>query len=712
MRIIISRLKNIWNDFIIGGLDSVADRPALRRAKFLNVFSLLAIVYLTTIGTARLAQGHGVVGFVDLSTAVLFCLNLLLLRVTKKIPLTCFLGLAVLLALLLFLFMTGGANGTGIYWLCFFPVVAFFLFGKRGGFVWMSILFALVLGLYLMAYFKLIIIAYSPNATLQMLASLFLESAMVFYYAKVMEDEDAAMSTRNRELYQTNQVLENEMAQRQRAENELLRISQAMRSSSDAISIEDFDGVHLYHNKAFYNLFDYSISRINSLGGVINLFKDRPTGEMILHAIREKGFWAGETDMESRSGRVIPVNLRANAVNDSSGKVIGSVYIFTDVSQRKEWEEALIESEEKFRRVISSINDHIYMTEYDAASVPTNIYMSPNIAELTGYPLERFLLDWGFWPNTVIHPDDRAAAAAQVSRFMEGYDSEVEYRLVRADGSVIWVRDNCHAVKDEATGVVTVFGAVSDISVNKYQEEIKESLLQELRKANQELTEFAYIVSHDLKAPLRAISSLAQWLSEDYKDTLGPDGREKIGLLLGRTKRMHNLIEGVLAYSRLGRMKPTMCQINSHEETRQIIDSLSPTEHIKIIVPDRLPLIVYDRIHFTQVMQNLVSNAIKHNDKENGLINISCNEGGEYWEYCVSDNGMGIEEQHFERIFKIFQSLESRDNLESTGIGLTIVKKIVEYNGGKIRLTSQPGKGSQFFFTIPKELKTNGEENQ
>jgi len=235
--------------------------------------------------------------------------------------------------------------------------------------------------------------------------------------------------------------------------------------------------------------------------------------------------------------------------------------------------------------------------------------------------------------------------------------------------------------------------------------------MQELKKANQELAEFAYIVSHDLKAPLRAISSLAQWLGEDYKDALDKDGQEKIDLLLGRAKRMHNLIEGVLAYSRLGRMKPTMHQVNSHEETRQIIDSLSPPEHINIVIQDRLPLIIYDRIHFNQIMQNLISNAIKFNDKENGLINISCAEDEDYWEYCVSDNGVGIEEQHFERIFKIFQSLKARDEFESTGIGLTIVKKIVEYYGGTIKLTSQPGKGSEFRFTIPGNLQQEPEES-
>ncbi|MDQ7798283.1 MAG: ATP-binding protein [Candidatus Edwardsbacteria bacterium] len=699
----IRQLNNIWSDFVSSGLGEEIDRTYLRRVKFANALSFLGVLTLLGFGTARMISGDYPIGLADLAVGIFMVLNLIFLRLSKKVMLASSLGVGCLLVLILFLYVSGGVNRTGIYWIYFFPVVSFFLYGMKGGLIWMAILYISILGLQVAAHAGGIPVAYDVGTSTHMLASLMLESALVCYYAKVMENEEKVVVAHNMKLRETSQIIQNEMSQRKKAEDELLRISQAVRSSSDAIAIEDVDGTHLYHNKSFYNLFKYSISGLNAYGGFAKLFIDPSLGRSILEVVRTGGSWTGEVEVKKKDNGTVQTYLRINAINDHSGKTIGSVFIYTDVSERKKWENALVASEERFRKVVASISDHIYMTSYSAEGKPINDYISPNVEKLTGHPYSRFLEDWGFWANDLIHPEDRAAARVQVENFKKGWDSQVEYRIIRSDGKTIWIRDSGRVEKQN--GNITVYGVVSDISANKYQEEIKETLLEELQKANRELAEFAYIVSHDLKAPLRAISSLAQWLSEDYRDILDEAGKEKVGLLLGRTKRMHNLIEGVLAYSRLGRMKPTMCRIDSHEETRQIIDLLSPPGHIKITIDGKLPTIIYDRIHFDQIMQNLLSNAIKYNDKECGLITISCRQYQGYWEYLVSDNGLGIEEQHFDRIFKIFQSLKSRDEFESTGIGLTIVKKIVEYHGGSIKLTSQLGRGSEFRFTIPGNLQ-------
>jgi PAS domain S-box-containing protein len=698
-----------WNDFILSGFNS-RERPALlRKVKFTNALSLFGIVTLLCFGFTRLIVGYTMVGVVDLLTGAFLASNLVLLRIKKNVVLSSSIGIVGLLGLILFLFVSGGVHGTGIYWFYFFPVTVFFLQGKRGGVIWMIVIYSATFFLHVFDYFHLIKLAYAFTVTVQMLASLLLESVMIYYYAWVMEKSEDDVEQHNAKLEETNQILQNEIGQRQKAENELLKISQAVRSAGDAIAIEDVEGKHIYHNKSFFNLFNYSISGLNIVGGALELFVDRELGKRIFKIVSDGNGWSGEVEVKTKDNRKVPVYLRGNAVTDHYGKKIGSVFIYTDISERKKWENALVSSEERFRKVIASISDHIYMTNFTPEGIPINAYISPNVEKLTGYPYEKFLNDWSFWAKELIHPDDRAAASVQVENFKRGKDSQVEYRIAKKDGKTVWVRDSGRVTKDTQTGQITVYGVVSDIDINKYQEEVKESLLQELQKANRELAEFAYIVSHDLKAPLRAISSLAQWLSEDYKDALDREGREKIDLLLGRTKRMHNLIEGVLAYSRLGRMKPTMSRINSQEETNQIIDLLAPPMNIVVEIKGILPHIVYDRIHFNQVMQNLISNAIKYNDKNQGEIKISCIENRGFWEYTVADNGVGIEDQHFERIFKIFQSLKARDEFESTGIGLTIVKKIVEYYGGVINLTSMPGKGSTFSFTIPKNLKVEDE---
>jgi PAS domain S-box-containing protein len=705
----VTQIKNIWNDFVSSGLGEEVDRIYLRRIKFANALSFWGILTLLGFGTVRMISGDHLIGLADLAVGGFMILNLIVLRFSKKVMLASSLGTGCLLILILFLFITGGADRTGIYWIYFFPVVSFFLYGIRGGFIWMGILYISILGLQVASWGRVISLAYDFGTTIQVLASLLMESALVCYYAKVMENEEKVVEANNLKLRETSQIMQNEMAQRQKAEDELLRISQAVRSSSDAIAIEDIDGTHLYHNKAFYNLFNFSVSGLNAYGGFAQLFSDPTAGKTIQEIVKRGGSWTGEVEVRRKDSSTVQTYLRINAIKDHAGSTIGSVFIYTDVSEKKKWENALVSSEERFRKVIASISDHIYMTNYSSEGIPTNAYVSPNVEKLTGYPHSRFLEDWGFWANDLIHPEDRAAARVQVENFKKGWDSQVEYRITRNDGESIWVRDSGRVEKQN--GNITVYGVVSDISANKYQEEIKESLLQELKKANRELAEFAYIVSHDLKAPLRAISSLAQWLGEDYKDALDKEGQEKIDLLLGRAKRMHNLIEGVLAYSRLGRMKPTMSRVDSHEETRQVIDLLSPPGHIKISIAEKLPVIIYDRIQFNQIMQNLISNAIKYNDKDCGQINISCRQSEGYWEYLVSDNGLGIEEQHFDRIFKIFQSLKSRDEFESTGIGLTIVKKIVEYYGGTIKLASQPGRGSEFRFTVPGNLQPEPEES-
>lgn len=227
--------------------------------------------------------------------------------------------------------------------------------------------------------------------------------------------------------------------------------------------------------------------------------------------------------------------------------------------------------------------------------------------------------------------------------------------------------------------------------------------LEEVESVNRELKDFAYIVSHDLKAPLRGIKTIAGWLSSDYADKLDEEGKKQIEMLTSRVDRMHNLIEGVLSYSRIGRIRERMVEVDLGVLVSEIIDTLSPPEHIDIVVEDTLPTIVFERTRITQVFQNLLGNAVKYMDKPQGMIKIGCRDEGDFWRFSIEDNGVGIEPEHFDRIFQIFQTLSSRDEVEGTGVGLTVVKKIVELYGGRIWLQSEPGTGSTFFFVLPKQ---------
>ncbi len=241
-----------------------------------------------------------------------------------------------------------------------------------------------------------------------------------------------------------------------------------------------------------------------------------------------------------------------------------------------------------------------------------------------------------------------------------------------------------------------------EIGEREKAERKQTQLLKELESANQELKDFAYIASHDLKAPLRAIKTLADWISTDYADKLDRDGQEQLNLLKQRVDRMHNLIDGILQYSRVGRVREKNVNVHLDKLLPEIIDILAPPANIKITMDTEMPVIKCEETRITQVFQNLLSNAVKYMDKSDGLIRVGCIEEGEFWKFSVADNGPGIEKQHWERIFKIFQTLAPRDEFESTGIGLTVVKKIIELYGGGIWVDSEVGKGTTFFFTFPK----------
>jgi two-component system sensor kinase FixL len=286
-------------------------------------------------------------------------------------------------------------------------------------------------------------------------------------------------------------------------------------------------------------------------------------------------------------------------------------------------------------------------------------------------------------------------------------DRESVDSLEFKDGTIIERYSKPQYVDDQIVGRVWSFRDVTHV---RHAQQRQETLLRRVAEINEELTHFAYVVSHDLKAPLRGIKLITEWLCADYADKLGDEAKEQMDLLQSRVARMHNLIEGVLQYSRVGRIKEDMTEVDLNELLPGIVDAIAPPTHINIDVAAGLPTITCEKTRITQVFQNLLTNAVKFMDRPQGEIRVSCAEDGDFWKFGVTDNGPGIEEKHFERIFRIFQTLNPRDEFESTGVGLTLVKKIVEMYGGQIWIESQVGQGSTFFFTFPKKCEEAAQE--
>ncbi len=374
-----------------------------------------------------------------------------------------------------------------------------------------------------------------------------------------------------------------------------------------------------------------------------------------------------------------------------------------EVLDLEQIERLLRRSKAWFRAIFEGSAIGIAILNMSGVLIETN----PALDGILGYNSEELRMNG---MASVIHPEDFAQNNAQIRDLMEerAVQHQSELRLVRKDGQTVWVNFKVAAIQNTEEEFKFIIMLMEDISSRKANEAKQTELLQALEKTNRELDSFAYIVSHDLKAPLRAIGSLATWLSEDYKDRLDENGREILELLTNRVERMKNFIEGILQYSRISRMKGNRTETDLSRVVKDVVEAVAPPPDIEVRIETVLPVIRCEKLRMEQVLQNLLSNAVKFMDKEEGIIRIGCREEGDCWEIYVADNGPGIEEKYHEKIFQIFQTLNARDKFESTGIGLSIVKKIIEMSGGRIWVSSVPGQGSTFTFKVPKH-DTNAE---
>ena len=348
-----------------------------------------------------------------------------------------------------------------------------------------------------------------------------------------------------------------------------------------------------------------------------------------------------------------------------------------------------------FRDLIDRSNDCIFVIEpkwgrfidlNDRACVSLG-YTREELLEMTVKDIEESIPDDSSWRD-------------KAEELKLKPDLVIRGRHRRKDATTFYVETSLKYVSQENED--HIIAVARDITERKRAEERQAQLLQEVKSVNKELKDFAYIVSHDLKAPLRGIKTLTDWLATDYADKLDENGKEQLNLLLNRVQRMHNLIDGVLKYSRVGRVKEEKVKVDLNGLVSEVIDMVAPPENIEITVENKLPVVECEQIRIMQVFQNLLSNAVKYMDKPKGQVRIGCVEEDSFWNFSISDNGPGIEEKYFEKIFQMFQTLTPRDEFESTGIGLTVVKKIIEMYGGRILVESEVGNGTTFFFTLPK----------
>lgn len=327
--------------------------------------------------------------------------------------------------------------------------------------------------------------------------------------------------------------------------------------------------------------------------------------------------------------------------------------------------------------------------------------VNPAFANILGYDSPReFLISRVDENNFFADPNDARTCCDLIDRY--GYTKNFETQVRKKDNSRIWVSINAKSATDPHKGQIIRYGVIEDITQKKIIEEAVTKKAAGLARTNSDLEQFAYIASHDLQEPLRMVSSFMELLSRRYKGRLDSDADEFISIAVDGANRMKQLLNDLLAFSRLG----TRAQLHEPTDFNEAFGNalgnlaLMIKECNAVVESEHLPVLMAVREQVVQLFQHLLSNAIKFHGPAKPQIKISARHESGEWVFSISDNGIGIDPQNFERIFVVFQRVHGKRDYPGTGMGLAICKKIVELHGGRIWVESELGKGSTFFFTI------------
>jgi PAS domain S-box-containing protein len=465
-----------------------------------------------------------------------------------------------------------------------------------------------------------------------------------------------------------------------------------VRSATDAIVTKTLDGKITGWNAAAEKLFGYSAQE--AIGRQIDIIVPRERlddVDKILGAVRRgERIDHFETVRRTKGGRLIDVSLSISPVKAPSGEIVGSAKIVRNISEQKF-------SERKFQLAVEASPGGVLMINESGEIVLANAELERQFgysrSELVGTSVDLLL------PTSMRKPHAARRAEFYAEPAVRRMGAGRDLHARRKDGSEFPVEIGLNPIQS-GDGLM-VLATIIDITQRKEVEKAVEAQNERLRRSNAELEQFAYVASHDLQEPLRMVASYTQLLEERYRDQLDDKARKYIGYAVEGAKRMQTLVRELLSYSRVSSRdvadRPVNCAMVVAAAIERLTASIQEAGADIRVGP--MPVVVSEEIELGQVFQNLISNAVKFRSARRPQIEISAERKDAVWEFAVKDNGIGVEEKYGSRIFQMFQRLHERGKYDGSGIGLAIVKKIVERHGGTIWFSSVLGEGTTFYFT-------------
>ncbi|MGE0441359.1 MAG: PAS domain S-box protein [Gemmatimonadales bacterium] len=509
----------------------------------------------------------------------------------------------------------------------------------------------------------------------------------------------AAVARMAVEVRDRTRALESEIEARDRIATELraeqertLKYQAVVEGTVDAVVTVDPDGTVTSWNRGAEELYGYPAADAvgRSIDQIVPPTRRPEAADLRRRALAGERVARHETIRLHRTGRLIDVSLSVSPIRDRDGAIVGFAKVASDLSPVQQ-------AEARFRAVVEQTPSGVCVVGPDGRIVLVNAEME----RLFGYRRDQLA---GMTVDQLVpagrraeHRGNRAGYLAEPTSRRMGQGRDLF--AVRQDGSEVAVEIGLTPIN--IGGQLYTLCLVADITARKAAESRVADYAARLERSNADLEQFAHVVSHDLKAPLRGIAIVADWLERDFGPVVDEDGRDNVRLMRQRVARLAGLIDGILAYSRVSRAPVANTPVAVGDLLADVVASIERPPGIAIELLGPFPEVEYDATQLRQVFQNLIVNALAHGGPDLRRVEVSSQRTGGGVRFAVRDDGVGIDPRHFGRIFDLFQTLRPKDDVRTSGVGLAIVKRIVELNGGTVTVESTPGSGTTFSFLVP-----------